>query len=132
MNPAAPARNRHPARGPIVAASLLALCTAGFLATTWNYSRNHPMSLEATLIETGPPAVVNATFPRDSSVARGHRVVVRIEGDSRNARGGIVDSLSQEMHARILIADGTEAPAGAPATVSVDGTLPPATPPDAG
>lgn len=125
MTTPAHTRKPRPARGPFVAATLLALCAAGFLATVWNYSRNHPMSVEARLLEPGPPAVVEAVFAPDAAVAPGHRVVVRIEGDSRKARGGIVDSISDDMTALILVADGSEAPAGSAATVSVDGTLPP-------
>jgi len=111
--------------GRLVALALLALCIAAFLATVWNYSRNHAFASEATLISTGTPSILAASFNPDSKIQEGQRVVIRVEGDSAKARGGVIKNLTPQGIATIQSDEVITAPTGSRATVNIDGTMAP-------
>lgn len=110
--------------GPAVAIGLVILCLVAFLATVWNYSRTHPFSTSATVIETGDRAVVKATFDAPPPQV-GQRIVLKITGDSTPARGGTVMESSPGGTVLITVDSPLDAPAGTSATASVDGTVGP-------
>ena len=109
--------------GRVLAVGLFFLCAAAFSGTVWNYRRNNPLTLEATLQSTGSPAVVKARFPRTSNIHEGKRVVVQIEGDSVVARAGVVTSLEKDNWTLIRIESPVTTPVGSRASVSIDGTI---------
>lgn len=111
--------------GRLVALTLLALCIAAFLATVWNYSRNHAFASKASLISTGTPSILTASFNPDSQIQEGQRVVIRIEGDSAEVRGGVIKILTPQGIATIESDEPVTASVGARATVSIDGTVAP-------
>ena len=111
--------------GRVVSLALLALCVAGFLATVWNYSRNHSFASEASLNSNGPPSILTASFNLGSRIQEGQRVVIRVEGDSANARGGVIKNLTPQGLATIESDEPITAPPGSRATVSIDGTVAP-------
>jgi hypothetical protein len=111
--------------GRVLAVGLFFLCAAAFSGTVWNYWRNNPLTLEATLQSTGSPAVVKARFPRTSNIHEGKRVVVQIAGDSQDARAGVVTQLDQERWTLIRIESPVTAKPGSYASVSIDGTVGP-------
>jgi multidrug resistance efflux pump len=117
------------ANGRLVALVLLALCVAGFLATVWNYSRNHSFASEALLDSNGTPSLLTASFNLGSRIQEGQRVVIRVEGDSAKARGGVIKSLTPQGLATIESDEPVTAPTGSRATVSIDGTVAPQPPP---
>jgi hypothetical protein len=84
------------ANGPIVALCLFAICGAGFLATVWNYTRNHAFAREAFVESNGSPSLVTASFPSNARVQPGQRVIVHIQNDSAQARGGIIKDLTPQ------------------------------------
>jgi hypothetical protein len=111
--------------GRLVALALLALCIAAFLATVWNYSRNHAFAGEASLISSGTPSILTASFNPDSKIQEGQRVVISIDGDSAKARGGLIKNLNPQGIATIESDEPVTAPTGSRATVSIDGTVAP-------
>ncbi len=111
--------------GRLVALTLLALCVAGFIATVWNYSRNHSFASEASLDSNGKPSILTASFNPESRLQEGQRVVIRVEGDSAKARGGVIKNLTPQGLATIESDDPITAPLGSRATVSIDGTIAP-------
>jgi hypothetical protein len=111
--------------GRLVAVALLALCVAGFLATIWNYSRNHSFAGEASLDSNGTPSILTASFNLGSRIQEGQRVVIRVEGDSANARGGVIKNLTPQGLATIQSDEPITAPLRSRATVSIDGTVAP-------
>ena len=111
--------------GRVVSLALLALCVAGFLATVWNYSRNHSFASEASLNSNGTPSILTASFNLGSRIQEGQRVVIRVEGDSANARGGVIKNLTPQGLATIESDEPITAPPGSRATVSIDGTVAP-------
>jgi hypothetical protein len=113
------------ANGRLVALTLLALCMAGFLATVWNYSRNHSFASEALLDSNGTPSILTASFNLGSRIQEGQRVVIRVEGDSAKARGGVIESLTPQGLATIESDEPITAPPRSRATVSIDGTVAP-------
>jgi hypothetical protein len=113
------------ANGRLVALVLLALCVAGFLATVWNYSRNHSFASEALLDSNGTPSLLTASFNLGSRIQEGQRVVIRVEGDSAKARGGVIKSLTPHGLATIESDEPITAPPRSRATVSIDGTVAP-------
>ena len=113
------------ANGRLVALVLLALCVAGFLATIWNYSRNHSFASEALLDSNGTPSILTASFNLGSRIQEGQRVVIRVEGDSAKARGGVIKSLTPQGLATIESDEPITAPPRSRATVSIDGTVAP-------
>ena len=113
------------ANGRLVALVLLALCVAGFLATFWNYSRNHSFASEALLDSNGTPSILTASFNLGSRIQEGQRVVIRVEGDSAKARGGVIKSLTPQGLATIESDEPITAPPRSRATVSIDGTVAP-------
>lgn len=113
------------ANGRLVALVLLALCVAGFLATVWNYSRNHSFAIEALLDSNGTPSILTASFNLGSRIQEGQRVVIRVEGDSAKARGGVIKSLTPHGLATIESDEPITAPPRSRATVSIDGTVAP-------
>jgi hypothetical protein len=113
------------ANGRMVALALLALCIAGFLATVWNYSRNHSFASEAFLESNGTPSILTASFNPGSRIQEGQRVVIHIEGDSAKARGGVIKKLTPQGIATIESDEPVTAPPRSRATVSIDGTIAP-------
>ncbi|MFM8765192.1 MAG: hypothetical protein ACKOEZ_10210, partial [Spartobacteria bacterium] len=113
----APAKTGR-SNGRLVALALLALCIVAFLATVWNYSRNHAFASEAKLISTGTPSILTASFNPDSRIQEGQRVVISVAGDSAKARGGVVKNLTPQGIATIQSDEPVTAPAGSRATVS--------------
>ena len=111
--------------GRLVAVALLALCVAGFLATIWNYSRNHSFASEASLDSNGTPSILTASFNQGSRIQEGQRVVIRVEGDSANARGGVIKNITPQGLATIESDEPITAPPRSRATVSIDGTVAP-------
>ena len=111
--------------GRTVALLLLAACVAGFLATVWNYSRNHAFAKNAFVVSNGRPSILTASFDPQSSVQAGQRVVIRIDGDSAKVRGGVIKNLTPQGIATIETDDQATAPTQAKATVSIDGTIAP-------
>ena len=111
--------------GRVVSLALLALCVAGFLATVWNYSRNHSFASEASLNSNGTPSILTASFNLGSRIQEGQRVVIRVEGDSANARGGVIKNLTPQGLATIESDEPITAPPRSRATVSIDGTVAP-------
>lgn len=122
MNPDSQARRSN---GRAVALLLLALCVAAFLATVWNYSRNHAFAKNASLDSNGQPSILTASFDPQSRVQAGQRVVIRIDGDSAKARGGVIKNITSQGIATIETDDQVTAPAQAQASVSIDGTIAP-------
>jgi len=110
--------------GPAVAIGLVILCLVAFLATVWNYSRTHPFSTSATLIEAGEKPVVKAAFHAPPP-ATGQRVVLKITGDSTPARGGTVIESSPDGTVLIAVDSQIDAAPGTQVTASVDGTVGP-------
>jgi multidrug resistance efflux pump len=115
-------------RGPVVVIVVLAFCLLGFAATVWNYQRNHPFTSDAHIEGSGKNARVVARFHDSNRIQVGQRVVVKITGDSAEARGGRIDSADNVGHASIELDSAPDSPAGTSATVSVDGTLAPQPP----
>jgi hypothetical protein len=113
------------ANGRLVALALLALCVAGFLATVWNYSRNHSFASEASLDSNGTPSIVTASFNLGSRIQEGQRVVISVEGDSEKVRGGVIKNLTAHGLATIESDEPITAPPHSRATVSIDGTVAP-------
>lgn len=113
--------------GRTVALLLLALCIAAFLATVWNYSRNHAFAKNASVDFNGRASILTASFDPQSKVQAGQRVVIRIDGDSVKVRGGTIKSLTSQGIAIIETDDQVTAPLHANATVSIDGTIAPQT-----
>ena len=113
------------ANGRLVALVLLALCVAGFLATVWNYSRNHSFASEASLDSNGTPSILTASFNPESGLQEGQRVVIRVEGDSAKARGGVIKNLTPQGLATIESDEPITAAPRSHATVSIDGTVAP-------
>lgn len=111
--------------GRFVALALLALCVAAFLATVWNYSRNHAFASAASLDSNGSASILTAAFKTDAKIQEGQRVVIRVDGDSAKARGGVIKKLTAEGIATIQSDEQITAPLGARATVSIDGTVAP-------
>lgn len=111
--------------GRLVALLLTAVCAAGFLATVWNYSRNHAFANTATLVDNGSPSILTASFNPESKIQAGQRVVIKITGDSAKARGGIIKNLTPEGIATIETDEQATAPLRSLATVSIDGTIAP-------
>lgn len=120
-----PASQEGRANGRIVALALLALCIAAFLATVWNYSRNHAFASEASLESNGTPSILTASFNPGSRIQEGQRVVIHIEGDSAKARGGVIKKLTPQGIATIESDEPVTAPRSSRATVSIDGTIAP-------
>lgn len=120
----APAKTGR-SNGRLVALALLALCIVAFLATVWNYSRNHAFASEAKLISTGTPSILTASFNPESRIQEGQRVVISVAGDSAKARGGVVKNLTPQGIATIQSDEPVTAPVGSRATVSIDGTVAP-------
>jgi multidrug resistance efflux pump len=120
-----PASQKGRANGRIVALVLLALCIAAFLATVWNYSRNHSFASEASLDSNGTPSILTASFHPESRIQEGQRVVIHIEGDSAKARGGVIKKLTPQGIATIESDEPVTAPPRSRATVSIDGTVGP-------
>lgn len=110
--------------GPAVAIGLVGLCIVGFLATVWNYSRTHPFSDSATLLQAGETPVVQAAF-HPPPPPTGQRIVLKITGDSASARGGTVVESSPDGTVLIAIDTPVDATPGASVTASVDGTVGP-------
>lgn len=111
--------------GRFLALGLFLLCALAFSGTVWNYWRNNPLTLEATLQRTGDAAIVKARFTRTSNIHEGQRVVVRIAGDSAAVRAGVVAGLDEDRWALIRIEAPVTAKQGSPASVSIDGTVGP-------
>lgn len=122
MKPSSP---KGRANGRSVALVLLALCIAAFLATVWNYSRNHSFASEASLDSNGTPSILTASFNPESGLQEGQRVVIRVEGDSAKARGGVIKNLTPQGLATIESDEPITAPPRSRATVSIDGTVAP-------
>lgn len=120
-----PSSQEGRANGRIVALVLLALCIAGFLATIWNYSRNHAFASEAFLDSNGTPSILSASFNPRSRIQEGQRVVIHIEGDSKKTRGGVIIKLTPQGIATIEIDEPVTAKPLSRATVSIDGTVGP-------
>ena len=115
----------HRFDGRIIALGLLFLCAVAFSGTVWNYWRNNPLTLEATLQTSGDAPVVKARFARTANIHEGQRVVVKIEGDSQSARAGVVTQLDQDRWTLIRIESPVAAKQDSPASVSIDGTVGP-------
>jgi hypothetical protein len=113
------------ANGRLVALTLLALCVAGFLATVWNYSRNHSFASEALLDSNGTPSILTASFNPELRLQEGQRVVIRVEGDSAKARGGVIKNLTPQGLATIESYEPITASPRSRASVSIDGTVGP-------
>ena len=111
--------------GRIVTLFLLALCIAGFLATVWNYSRNHAFAKNASLDSNAMPSVLTASFNPESRIQEGQRVVIRIDGDSVKVRGGAIKNLTPEGVATIETDEQATAPIHSKASISIDGTIAP-------
>ena len=113
------------ANGRIVALTLLAVCITAFLATVWNYSRNHSFASEASLDSNGTPSILRASFNPESRIQEGQRVVIHIEGDSAKASSGVIKKLTPLGIATIESDEPVTAPPHSRATVSIDGTVGP-------
>ena len=111
--------------GRILAIGLFLLCAVAFSGTVWNYWRNNPLTLEATLQTSGGAPVVKAKFARTANIHEGQRVVVQIAGDSQDARAGVVTQLDQDRWTLIRIESPVTAKPGSSASVSIDGTVGP-------
>jgi len=111
--------------GRTVVICLLIGCSIGFLATVWNYQRNHMFATEATLTSNGTTSQVTANFHPEPKIQIGQRVVVSITGDSSKARGGQITSLTPEGFATIDMDEQVQAPVSSKAIVSIDGTIGP-------
>ena len=111
--------------GRIVTLFLLALCIAGFLATVWNYSRNHAFAKNASLDSNAMPSVLTASFNPELRIQEGQRVVIRIDGDSVKVRGGAIKNLTPEGVATIETDEQATAPIHSKASISIDGTIAP-------
>ena len=122
MKPSSP---KGRANGRSVALVLLALCIAAFLATVWNYSRNHSFASEASLDSNGTPSILTASFNPESGLQEGQRVVIRVEGDSAKARGGVIKNLTPQGLATIESDEPITASPRSRASVSIDGTVAP-------
>lgn len=112
-------------RGRYVVVFLLMACGIAFLATVWNYQRNHMFATEATLTSNGTKSQVTANFQPEPRIQIGQRVVVSITGDSAGARGGEITSLTPEGFATIEMDEQVHAPVSSKAIVSIDGTIAP-------
>ena len=119
----------HRASGRIVTLFLLALCVAAFLATVWNYSRNHAFAKNASLDSNGMPSLLTASFDPKSKIQAGQRVVIRIDGDTKQVRGGVIKNLTPQGIATIETDEQARAPLHSKARVSIDGTMAPQTMP---
>lgn len=113
------------ASGRIVTLFLLALCVAAFLATVWNYSRNHAFAKNASLDSIGMPSLLTASFDPKSKIQAGQRVVIRIDGDTKQVRGGVIKNLTPQGIATIETDEQASAPLHSQASVSIDGTMGP-------
>lgn len=113
------------ASGRIVTLFLLALCVAAFLATVWNYSRNHAFAKNASLDSIGMPSLLTASFDPKSKIQAGQRVVIRIDGDTKQVRGGVIKNLTPQGIATIETDEQATAPLHSQASVSIDGTMGP-------
>lgn len=113
------------ASGRIVTLFLLALCVAAFLATVWNYSRNHAFAKNASLDSIGLPSLLTASFDPKSKIQAGQRVVIRIDGDTKQVRGGVIKNLTPQGIATIETDEQATAPLHSQASVSIDGTMGP-------
>lgn len=122
MKPSSP---KGRANGRSVALVLLALCIAAFLATVWNYSRNHSFASEASLDSNGTPSILTASFNPELRLQEGQRVVIRVEGDSAKARGGVIKNLTPQGLATIESDEPITASPRSRASVSIDGTVAP-------
>lgn len=122
MKPLAETRR---ANGRVVAMFLATLCVAAFLATVWNYSRNHAFASAAMLDDNGTPSILTASFDPESRIQAGQRVVIKIAGDSAKARGGVIKNLTPNGIATIETDEQVTAPVRSRATVSIDGTVAP-------
>ncbi len=120
-----PDRGTRRTSGRIVTLFLLALCVAAFLATVWNYSRNHAFAKNASLDSNAMPSLLTASFDPESRIREGQRVVVRIDGDSVKVRGGVIKNLTPQGIATIEIDEQARAPLHSKASVSIDGTIAP-------
>ena len=117
----------HRASGRIVTLFLLTLCVAAFLATVWNYSRNHAFAKNASLDSNGMPSLLTASFNLKSKIQAGQRVVIRIDGDTKQVRGGVIKNLTPQGIATIETDEQARAPIHSKASVSIDGTMAPHT-----
>jgi len=111
--------------GRILGIGLLLLCAVAFSGTVWNYWRNNPLTLEATLQTSGNAPVVKARFARTANIHEGQRVVVQIAGDNQTSRAGVVTEINQDRWTLIRIESPVTAKPGSSASVSVDGTVGP-------
>ena len=111
--------------GRILALGLLLICAMAFSGTIWNYWRNNPLTLEATLQMDGDAPVVKARFARTANIHEGQHVVVQIVGDSQTARAGVVTRLDQDSWTLIRLESPVTAKLGSSASVSIDGTVGP-------
>jgi multidrug resistance efflux pump len=111
--------------GRIVTLFLLALCIVAFLATVWNYSRNHAFAKNASLDSNAMPSLLTASFDPESRIQEGQRVVIRIDGDSVKVRGGVIKNLTPQGIATIETDDQSTAPIHSKASISIDGTIAP-------
>lgn len=116
-----PARRTN---GPLVALALALLCLAAFLATLWNYTRTHPFSTSAVLIESGEKPIIKATF-HEPIPPIGQRVVLKITGDQVPARGGTIVQHPGDGIVLIAVDTPVTAPPGSTATANIDGTVGP-------
>lgn len=111
--------------GRIVTLFLLALCIVAFLATVWNYSRNHAFAKNASLDSNAMPSLLTASFDPELRIQEGQRVVVRIDGDTVKVRGGVIKNLTSQGIATIETDDQATAPIHSKASISIDGTIAP-------
>ena len=111
--------------GRIVTLFLLALCIVAFLATVWNYSRNHAFAKNASLDSNAMPSLLTASFDPESRIQEGQRVVVRIDGDTVKVRRGVIKNLTPQGIATIETDDQSTAPIHSKASISIDGTIAP-------
>ncbi len=111
--------------GRILGIGLLLLCAVAFSGTVWNYWRNNPLTLEATLQTSGNAPVVKARFARTANIHEGQRVVVQIAGDNQTSRAGVVIEINQESWTLIRIESPVTVKPGSSASVSIDGTVGP-------
>ena len=111
--------------GPAVALLLLALCTAGFLATVWNYSRTHPFSKSAEVVSRDGSTRIAAVFSKSKKIEPGQRVIVAIPNDTNPARGGTIVEIDEPGKVWIDLDTEIPAPVGTQVTVSIDGTVGP-------
>ena len=111
--------------GRILGLGLLFLCAVAFSGTVWNYWRNNPLTLEATLQTSGDTPIVKARFARTANIHEGQRVVVQIAGDNQISRAGVVTEINQESWTLIRIESPVTVKPGSSASVSIDGTVGP-------